>query len=76
LSGSLHITDDRIKVIKQYHQLKDLLFEIAESANVDLSKMDDVHRDLAANIILRNFLGDESYNKYVENLKLPSNQLN
>jgi hypothetical protein len=76
MSGSLEITDDRVKVIQQYHQLKDLLFEIANTADVDIAKMDDEHRHLAANVILRNFLGEQSYNKYVENFKLLSNQLN
>lgn len=76
-SGSeIKITDERVKVIQQYHQLKDLIFEIADTAGADLSKLDEVHRDLAANILLRNFLGEESYNKYVNNLRLPSNQIN
>lgn len=76
MSGSLEITDERVKIILQYHQLKDLLFEIADTADLDLSSMDDNYRHLIANGILRNFLGDESYNKYVENFKLPSNRLN
>ena len=76
-SGSLtEITDERVKIIQQYHQLKDLLFEIADTADVDLTNIDDLHRHLSANVVLRNFLGDISYNKYVENLKLPSNQMN
>lgn len=75
-SGSLDITDERVKVIQQYHALKDLLFEIAVTADGDLSKMNDIQRHLAANVILRNFLGDETYNKYIENLKIPSNHLN
>ena len=76
-SGSLtEITDERVKIIQQYHQLKDLLFEIADTANVDLSNIDELHRHLSANVVLRNFLGDESYNKYVENFRLPSNLMN
>jgi hypothetical protein len=76
MSGSLEITDDRVKIIQQYHQLKDLMFEIADMAGVDLSRLNDEHHHLATNIILRNFLGEESYNKYIENLKLPTNQMN
>jgi hypothetical protein len=76
LSGSLEIPDEKVKVITQYHQLKDLIFEIADTAGLDMSKMNDEHRHLAANVVLRNFLGEESYNKYVDNLRLLSNQKN
>lgn len=75
-SDSLEITDTKVKAIKQYHALKDLIFEIADTAGVDISNLNDLHRHFAANILLRNFLGDESYNKYVEYFKIYSNQLN
>ena len=79
MSGSLDtidITDERVKIITQYHQFKDLMFEIADTAGIDMSKMDNIHRHFVVNVILRNFLGDESYNKYVENFKTYPNQLN
>ena len=76
MSGSIEFTDNNVKIITQYYELRNLLFEIADTAEIDLSKMDAVHRELATNIILRNFLGEESYNKYVNNLGLTSTQMN
>jgi hypothetical protein len=79
MSGSLAnivITDDKVKAIQQYHALKELLYEIADLAQVDLTNINDLHRHISANVVLRNFLGDESYNKYAENFKTFPNQLN
>ena len=79
MSGSvklINITDERTKIIYQYNQFADILFDIAESAGINLDGLDEYSKIYAVNTLLRNFLGDEKYNSYIDNLKMPYNYKN